>query len=137
MVKHPLNSDPGYVNDGTKGIVYDDTTGCNGMRFELQMKASLQDGNISADTSGLAYKKCLRSIASFFLKQLLLTALINVLIKKANMNIKSLLLSLSKASSKTYTQLLNEHLADYHQFYNRVLLRINDSTSPFIFFTNR
>ncbi len=126
--KAPAHSDPGYVNDSTKGIVYDDTTGCNGMRFELQVKASLQDGNITADTSGLHIHNA-SEVMLIFSEATSFNGFDKCPDKEGKDEHEIASSLLSKASAKTYTQLLNEHLADYHRFYNRVSLHINDNTS--------
>ncbi len=126
--KAPAYSEPGYVNGGPKGIVYDDTTGCNGMRFELQMKASAKDGNITTDTSGLHIQNA-SEVILVFSEATSFNGFDKCPDKEGKDEHAIASSLLSKASSKTYTQLLNEHLTDYHQFYNRVSLHINDSTS--------
>ncbi len=126
--KVPAHTDPNNVNVGTKAIVYDDTTGCNGMRFELQMKASAEDGNITADTSGLHVKNA-SEVVLLFSEATSFNGFDKCPDKDGKDEHKIASSLLSKASSKTYDQLLNEHLADYHRFYNRVSLHINDSSS--------
>ncbi len=124
--KAPAHSDPSY-HDGANPIVYEDTSGCNGMRFELQMKASLKDGIITCDTSGLHIQNASEVVLIFSS-----ATSFNGFDKCPDNDGKDehaiTANYLSKASVKTYTRLLNEHLADYHHFYNRVSLRINDSS---------
>ena len=51
--KAPAHSDPSYYEDNTNPVVYEDTSGCNGMRFEVELKALHKDGTVTFDTSGM------------------------------------------------------------------------------------
>ena len=124
--KAPAHSDPSY-HSGTNPVVYEDTSGCNGMRFELQMKASLKDGTITSDTSGLHIQNA-SEVVLLFSAATSFNGFDKCPDKEGKDEHKIASDYLSKASVKTYPQLLNEHLADYHHFYNRVLLHVNDST---------
>ena len=125
--KAPAHSDPNYVNSDQEPVLYKDTTGCNGMRFKVQLKALHKDGSLTTDTSGIHIQNAtevtlILSAATSF----------NGYDKCPDKDGKDehalATNALSKAVAKPYTQLLNEHVADYHHFYNRVSLHINDST---------
>ena len=51
--KAPTHVEPSYYNPKREAVVYDDTTGCRGMRFELQIKAVHKDGELLTDSAGI------------------------------------------------------------------------------------
>ncbi|MFL5745381.1 MAG: glycoside hydrolase N-terminal domain-containing protein, partial [Niastella sp.] len=52
--KAPAHVDPSYYNPKDRQpVIYEDTAGCNGMRFQCRVKAITKTGTIRADTSGL------------------------------------------------------------------------------------
>lgn len=123
--KAPSHVDPNYVKYNKEPIIYNDVTGCRGMRFELIVKPVIKDGTIttqsnsitikdateiilmvSAATSFNGYDKCPDSDGKD--EHILATA------------------HLAKASSKKYDTLLKEHLTDFHHFFNRVSLKLNE-----------
>lgn len=114
----PAHVQPNYIKSDNP-IQWDDSTGCKGMRFEMQVKALSKDGSITADTTGIAVKNAtdvtiyLSAATSFngFDKcplsdgkdeHLLVTQYIN------------------NAAVKTWQTILDRHYADYHKFFNRV-----------------
>jgi len=124
--KAPAHADPSYINYNKESIVYNDATGCNGMRFEMVMKPVVKDGNVtvnndtlkienateillfvSAATSFNGYDKCPDSDGKN--EHLLATGY------------------LKNAVNKNYNQLLKEHLDDFRNYFNRVSLNINES----------
>src|SRR5664279_1542158 len=50
--KAPAHVDPSYLNSKNP-VIYEDTAGCDGMRFQLRLKAVSKSGNITMDTSGI------------------------------------------------------------------------------------
>ena len=124
----PMQDDPSYFNDNKEPVVYGDATGCKGMRFELLVKAINKDGTISSDTAGIHIQNAtdvtlLLSTATSF----------NGFDKCPDKDGKDENLLavnyLSNALGKTYSQLMAAHLADYHHFFNRVSLTLNDNKS--------
>ncbi|KGO86831.1 alpha-L-fucosidase [Flavobacterium rivuli WB 3.3-2 = DSM 21788] len=122
----PAHADPSYINYNKEPIVYNDATGCNGMRFEIIMKPVVKHGNITIDndtlkienateivlfvsaaTSFNGYDKCPDSDGKD--EHLLATGY------------------LKNAVNKNYNQLLKEHFDDFHNYFNRVSLNINES----------
>ncbi len=51
--KAPAHVEPSYYNPKRELVVYNDTAGCRGMRFELLAKAVNIDGKITTDTAGI------------------------------------------------------------------------------------
>ena len=52
--KAPVHADPTYVSYNKQPVIYDDSDHCNGMRYQLLVKAVSKDGAVTADTSGIA-----------------------------------------------------------------------------------
>jgi alpha-L-fucosidase 2 len=126
--KAPAHVDPSYYNPaGREHIVYNDTTGCDGMRFQVRIKIVAQGGRISADTSGIRvsgansailYITAATSFNGFDRcpdrdgknEQALTKKFLNNALKK-----------------KSYNILRQEHIADYQKYFNRVSFNVIDS----------
>ncbi len=129
--KAPVNVEPSYYNPQRELVVYTDTSACNGMRFQLLAKAINKEGAVTTDTSGLHIKGSTEVL-------LILSAAtsFNGFDKCPDRQGKDehaiALQHLHAAVKKSYGQLLKDHLADYHQLYNRVSLTLNDfkNSSP-------
>ena len=125
--KAPAHVDPSYYNpQNREHIIYEDTTRCNGMRFQCRVKAIAKSGTITADTSGMrvqhatelvlivsaatsfnGFDKCPDSQGKD--EQALAAALI------------------TEAAKKSYAQLLQEHVKDYQRYFNRVSFTLKDT----------
>ena len=123
--KAPAHSDPNY-HSGKEPIIYTDESGCNGMRFEMQVKAINKDGKIKTSPDGIDINDASEVI-------LLISAAtsFNGFDKcpdKDGKDEHAIAMSyLEKASAKSYSLLLNEHLADYHRYFSRVSLSFNNN----------
>ena len=54
----PAKVDPSYYNlKGRQPILYEDSTGCNGMRFQYRIKAVTKGGSVRTDTLGIHIDK--------------------------------------------------------------------------------
>ncbi|WEA00644.1 glycoside hydrolase family 95 protein [Mucilaginibacter sp. SJ] len=125
--KAPAHVDPVYYNpEGREHVVYDDTTGCNGMRFQVRLKIVAKGGRVVADTAGIrvtgadealvyiaeatsfnGFDKCPDSQGKDE------NALANAY--------------LSGALKKNYGSLLKEHLSDYRKYFDRLSFTLNDT----------
>lgn len=122
--KAPTHVDPSYYNANRDPIVYDVKDTCKGMRFELAAQPLVRDGKwriadnkitvqdatevtllLSAATSFNGFDQCPNSHG-----------------KNEHQIAQS---HLTKAKHKTYAQLLNAHLKDFHRYFDRVSLTIN------------
>ena len=125
--KAPAHADPSY-HSGPVPIIYEDLNGCNGMRFEYIIKAKNTDGSITTDTSGIRIHNATEVI-------LMVSAAtsFNGFDKcpdKEGKNEKAIATSnLAKALQKNYAVLLKEHLSDFHKYFNRVSLSLNDQAT--------
>ena len=116
--KAPSHIEPNYVRSD-KPTIQDDTNGCRGMRFEMRLKAISGDGNISSDTSGISVKG-----ASEVLIFLSAATSFNGFDKCPDSQGKDEGMIATRyvqaAVNKNWPILLNNHLADYHKYFNRV-----------------
>lgn len=126
--KAPAHVNPTYYNPtGKEPIIYEDTTGCNGARFQFRTKVVSKDGTIRADTSGIYVKD-----ASEVFIYLSAATSFNGFDKcpdKEGKDENALAKNyLDNAVIKTYPVLLKSHLEDFHSYYNRMSLDVKDNT---------
>lgn len=119
----PLHADPSYYNPKREHIVYEDSTGARGMRFETLLKAKCEGGKQTADSSGI-------HITGATIITLYLTAAtsFNGYDKRPDTQGRDehqlAQNALQRAYPKSYTTLLRAHQADYRQYFNRVSLTL-------------
>lgn len=122
--KAPTHVDPSYYNANRDPIIYNEKDTCKGMRFELAVKPIVKDGKLS-----IADNKIIVKDASEVVLLLSAATSFNGFDKcPSSQGIDEHQLAttyLDKAKGKTYSQLLDEHLKDFHQFFDRVSLNIN------------
>jgi len=126
--KAPVHADPSYVKYNANPIVYSDTSDCRGMRFEYTIKAMGKDGNIVTDTSGIHITNAseiilLISAATSF------NGFDKCPDKEGKDEHRLAMGYLAKASVRNYTALRRDHLADFHTYFNRVSLNLNDQST--------
>jgi len=125
--KAPAHVDPSYYNVNKEPIIYEDTAGCNGMRFEIRMKAVSPDGTIRSDTSGIRV-----SNASELVLYLSATTSFNGYDKcpdKEGIDEDKLAAGyLDAAVREGYPVVLSRHLADYRGYFQRVSLTLTDTS---------
>ena len=123
--KAPAHVDPSYFHDNKEPVIYTDTTGCRGMRFALQIKAVTKDGTVSTDTAGIHI-----SNASEIILYCAAATSFNGYDKCPDAQGKNEIAisksDLQKASAKTYAAVNAAHLADFHKYFNRVALQLNN-----------
>ena len=126
--KAPTHVDPSYYNKkGKEPIIYEDTSGCNGMRFQFRIKAISSDGNVTTSDSGIHVKN-----ASEVLLLVTSATSFNGFDKCPDKDGKDenkiAQDFMTNASSKSFGQLLKNHLGDFHQYFDRVALNIKDTS---------
>ena len=127
--KAPAQIEPNYYNPKDRQpVTYEDTTGCKGMRFQLRMKALNKGGTVTADTAGVHVRN-----ASEVLLLVTATTSFNGYDrcpdrdgKDENKLAESII---RNVAIQTYQTLLNRHIADYQQYFNRFSLQITDTTA--------
>ncbi len=127
--KAPAHVDPSYYNPNKTPVIYDDSTGkhCNGMRYEMVLKAVNAGGNIVATADGLTVEN-----ASSLVLYLSAATSFNGFDKCPDSDGKDehaiAKNYLDKAVQKSFATLMQRHIADYKKFYDRVALQISDSS---------
>lgn len=126
--KAPAHVDPSYYNPKDREhVVYEDTSGCNGMRFQYRIKAIAKDGNVIADTSGIHVKN-----ASEVIIYIAAATSFNGFDKcpdKDGKDEKAMAASIIKnAVKQTHAALKAAHIKDYQQYFNRVSFTVRDTT---------
>ncbi len=122
--KAPSRVDPSYFNGGKEPVVYEDSSACRGMRFELLVKAVNKDGKITTDTSGINIEN-----ASEVILYISAATSFNGFDKcpdKDGRNEDNLVKQyLASAIKKPFQRLVTAHLTDFHNYFNRVSLTLN------------
>ncbi len=120
--KAPAHVDPSYVRSKNP-IIWDDTAGCRGMRFQMRLRASSSDGSISADTSGITIKNATE--ATIYLAA---ATSFNGFDKcpdsEGKDENKLATEALNNAAVKSWPMLLARHYADFHRYFNRVSFKL-------------
>ncbi|MVN23040.1 glycoside hydrolase family 95 protein [Mucilaginibacter arboris] len=114
----PAHVDPTNVKYNKEPIIYADSTSCRGMRYKLLVKAA-GNGTIVSDTSGISVKN-----ASDVTLYLSAATSFNGFDKCPDSDGKDenklAEQYLNSALKKNLQTLLNDHLNDYHKYFNRV-----------------
>ncbi len=122
--KAPAHAEPSYVNDKKDLILWNDTAGCNGMRFQLLIKAIAKDGRITADAAGI-HIEAATDVTLYVSAATSFNGFDKCPDKEGKDEKKLAAGYLAGAVAKPYSVLLNEHEADYHKYFNRVSLSLN------------
>ncbi len=122
--KAPSHTDPSYLQTMEQPVIYNDPTGCRGMRFELRVRVKNTDGNVNSTNDGLQV-----SDASEVLLLVSAATSYNGFDKCPDKEGKdeSKLAEqyLNDAWSLGFDQLKKNHIADYQQYFNRVSFALN------------
>jgi alpha-L-fucosidase 2 len=121
--KAPVHVEPSY-HDKQPSVVYADTAGCRGMRFELLVKATSKDGEITNRTDGI-YISNASEIVFYITTATSFNGYDKCPDKDGKDEHQLANAYLNKALLKNYPALLQAHLADYHRYFNRVSLILN------------
>lgn len=122
--KTPVHADPSYVGYNAQPVIYKDSTGCGGVRFDWRIKVKSTDGKVSTDTSGISI-----SDASEAVLIISVGSSFNGFDKCPDSEGKD-----EKAIAEKYLQAaLNQnvdvmkknHIADYQRYFNRVSFTLN------------
>jgi alpha-L-fucosidase 2 len=118
----PLHIDPSYIKYNKQPIIYQDSTGKQGMRYALFVKA-IGDGTITTDSTGITVKNgsdiiLLLSAATSF------NGFDKSPDKDGKDEVKIAEQYLNAAIKKDWKTLFNTHLVDYHKYFNRVAFNI-------------
>lgn len=124
--KAPAHADPSYYNPNDHPIVYEDTSGCYGMRYELIVKAVNKDGNVKADESGIEVSGA-SSVTLYLSAATSFNGFDKCPDKEGKDEHAIAKKYLDKAVKKNYPALVSSHVADYKRYFDRVKLQIKDT----------
>ncbi len=116
--KAPSHVEPSYVRSDNP-IIQDDTAGCRGMRFQMLLKAINSGGTVIADTSGLTIKNA-TEVLLFISAATSFNGFDKCPDSQGKDENKIATQNLAAAITKKWPVLLNNHLADYHKYFDRV-----------------
>ena len=126
--KAPSHTDPTYYKPKNREYVVYDADGCNGMRFEMLVKAVSKDGNISSDTSGLNITNA-SEIVLYVTAATSFNGYDRCPLSDGKDEVTIANGYLSNAVAKSYSTLLTAHLEAYHKYFNRVSITLNKEES--------
>ena len=126
--KAPSHSDPNYIDYNKEPVIYDDATGCRGMRFELIVKPVIKDGELSSDGNKLVIKNA-SEVLLFVSAATSFNGFDKCPDSQGKDEHKFAESIIKKAVGKKYESLLKEHVADFQHFFNRVSLELNQKES--------
>ncbi|CAM3745488.1 glycosyl hydrolase family 95 catalytic domain-containing protein [Flavobacterium chungbukense] len=123
--KAPSHSDPNYIDYNKEPVIYEDASGCRGMRFELIIKPIIKDGEISAEGNKLVIKNA-SEILLFVSAATSFNGFDKCPDSEGKNEHKFAETPIKKAVTKKYDNLLKEHIADFQSFFNRVSFKLNE-----------
>ena len=116
---------PNYVRYKNPAISYQDSTACNGMRFDYRIKIIHKDGQVQTDTAGIRIAN-----ASEIMVLISAATSFNGFDKcpdSQGLDENAIAAGwLAKAKGKSYDQLLQNHVSDYQKYFHRVSFSLND-----------
>ena len=122
--KAPAHTDPSYMQTMEQPVIYNDPTGCRGMRFDLRIRIKNTDGTVSATAEGLEVKGA--SEVTLYVAAATSFNGFDKCPDKDGKNEKELVEQhLNRAWSKNFDDLRINHIADYKKYFDRVSLSIN------------
>ncbi len=126
--KAPAHADPSYIGYNKNPVIYEDTIGCRGMRFEYIVKATSNDGSIVTDTNGIHITDASEVI--LFVSAATSFNGFDKCPDKDGKNEHQLATNyLLKIADKKYEQIRNDHFTDFHKYFNRVSLSLNNQST--------
>lgn len=122
--KAPSHTDPSYMQTMEQPVIYNDPTGCRGMRFELRVKIKNTDGTVIKNESTLEVKGA-SEVVIYVDAATSFNGFDKCPDKDGKDEKKIVEERLANSSNKNYDQLKTNHAADYKKYFNRVALTIN------------
>jgi len=126
--KAPTQVNPSYYNPkGAEPVVYGDTSGCNGMRFQYRIRAKLTDGSVSVGADSEIRVKNATEVYLYVSAATSFNGFDKCPDSQGKDENKIAAGFINKAVKKPYSQLYNNHVADYQQYFKRVSFQIKDT----------
>ncbi len=121
--KAPAHNEPDYVDYKKDTVVYNEGDRCRGMRYEMLVKAVASGGAVTVNNSGIIVRN-----ANTLTLYISAATSFNGFNRCPDKDEHKIALNyLNAALLKPYSKILAAHLADFHQYFNRVSLVLNDN----------
>lgn len=117
--KAPAHVDPSYVDYTKEPVIYDDNDSCRGMPWMMAMRVVTRDGVVTVDTSGIKVSKA-SEVVLYVSMQTGFRGYGQCPDGKMDETA-----AIEKAMQLGYMELLSRHLADMHNYFDRVELRLS------------
>ncbi|MDQ0967181.1 alpha-L-fucosidase 2 [Flavobacterium sp. W4I14] len=125
--KAPANVNPSYYNPkGIEPVIYGDTGGCNGMRFQYRIKAISKDGSVNAQNDHLLISDA-TEVWLYVAAATSYNGFDKCPDKEGKDENKLVSDLIDKASQKTYLHIFNAHVADFKKYFARVSFHVKDT----------
>lgn len=112
-----------------KPFIYEDSAGCDGMRFQFRVKAITKDGKVSNTDSSLVISGA-TEVLLFVSAATSFNGYDKCPVSEGRDEEKTATQYLQKAVLKNYQQLAAAHIKDYQSYFNRLSLSINNAVAP-------
>lgn len=125
--KAPAHVNPSYYNpNGIEPVVNEDTSGCNGMRFQYRIKAISKDGSVRTENDQLLISGA-TEIWLYVAAATSYNGFEKCPDKEGKDENKLVSNLISQASKKTYLSAFAAHIADFKKYFNRVSFNVRDT----------
>lgn len=125
--KAPANVNPSYYNPkGVEPVIYGDTGGCNGMRFQYRIKAISKDGSVNTQNDHLLISGA-TEVWLYVAAATSYNGFDKCPDKEGKDENKLVSDLINKASKKTYLHVFNAHVADFKKYFDRVSFHVRDT----------
>lgn len=125
--KAPANVNPSYYNPkGVEPVIYGDTGGCNGMRFQYRIKAISKDGSVNTQNNHLLISGA-TEVWLYVAAATSYNGFDKCPDKEGKDENKLVSDLIDKASKKTYLHVFNAHVADFKKYFDRVSFHVRDT----------
>lgn len=125
--KAPARLDPSYYNkEGRQPDVWEDASGCNGMRFQTLLKAVNEGGTILTDNDGIHVKEA-TEVTLYLSSATSYNGPFKCPDSEGRDEKAISEMALKNALSSSYDRILARHVADYQSYFNRVKLDLTDT----------
>jgi alpha-L-fucosidase 2 len=126
--KAPARLDPNYYNPtGRESVLWNDTTGCNGMRFRTIVRAQHVGGRLSSDQNGLHIQDA-TEVVLYLTAATSFNGFDKCPDREGRDEVALAKHMLSKAVAKDLNRLKQDHIADHKSLFNRLNLVLEDTT---------
>lgn len=128
--KAPARVDPNYYKkSGRDPIAWEDVTGCNGMRYKVNLRVKNEDGTVYADTAGLHIAEA-TEVTLYLTAATSFNGFDRCPDREGKNESKLADQSLKNVWNSSYTKLMDRHLATYKRLFDRVSLDLSGPSDP-------